>query len=95
MKEELKTGNPLLEMRVEIDALDTLVLEAIAKRVGVVLAVGDYKRQHDLPIIDEKRRDEALARRIELGNTLGLSEAFVRDLYMLIHDYSVGLENER
>jgi chorismate mutase len=83
------------EMRMEIDAIDASILETLAERVKVVLAVGEYKRARHLPILDIRRRNEALAHRIALGRTMGLSEAFVRDLYMLIHDYSVELEDER
>lgn len=45
----------LVAFRRAIDELDQRILELVAERVRVVLRVGEFKRQHGLPIYDPER----------------------------------------
>lgn len=52
----------LAGLRKAIDAVDSRLLELIAERIRLVLAVGAYKAQHDLPIYDPERERQLLER---------------------------------
>jgi chorismate mutase len=55
--------DPELEaLRQTIDEIDGRILELLAARVKVVLAVGDYKRQRGLPVYDPERERGLLDR---------------------------------
>lgn len=49
-------------LRNAIDEIDQRLLALLAERVRVVLAVGDYKREHGLPIYDPERERSMLDR---------------------------------
>jgi chorismate mutase-like protein len=49
-------------LRTAIDEIDQRLLELLAERVQVVMAVGEYKRKHGLPIYDPERERSILDR---------------------------------
>ncbi|HEY5442740.1 MAG TPA: chorismate mutase [Candidatus Saccharimonadales bacterium] len=84
----------LENLRRQIDALDKQLLELLSKRMSIVREVGQYKQQHDLEPLDPERWQTLLAERLELATSLDLSEAFVSELYRLIHEYALAIEAE-
>ena len=52
----------LRELRDAIDQIDRQLVELLAKRLQLVMSVGDYKRAHSLPIYDAERERDLLAR---------------------------------
>jgi chorismate mutase len=54
---------PELEaLRVAIDEVDRQMLDLIAERVRLVLAVGDVKRERNMPVYDPERERRVLDR---------------------------------
>ncbi|HEY8944880.1 MAG TPA: chorismate mutase [Polyangiaceae bacterium] len=49
-------------LRTAIDDIDRRLLALVAERVQIVLAVGEYKRQHGLPVYDPERERSMLDR---------------------------------
>lgn len=87
-------SDSLENIRSQIDALDNQIIELLARRMRHVVEVGQYKRLHDLPALDETRWKQAAEARLEHARTLGLSEEFVVELYELIHKYTVRIEKD-
>jgi len=52
----------LRELRDAIDQIDRELVELLAKRLRLVVSVGEYKRGHSLPIYDAERERDLLAR---------------------------------
>jgi|SRR3954462_5637853 chorismate mutase-like protein len=52
----------LRELRDAIDQIDQEIVGLLAKRLRLVMSVGDYKRNHSLPIYDADRERDLLAR---------------------------------
>jgi chorismate mutase-like protein len=52
----------LRELRDAIDQIDQEIVGLLAKRLRLVMSVGDYKRAHSLPIYDADRERDLLAR---------------------------------
>jgi chorismate mutase len=50
------------KLRRAIDEIDQKILALVAERVQVVLAVGDYKRQRNIPVYDPERERHVLDR---------------------------------
>ena len=46
----------LFNMRQEIDIIDEQIRTLLIKRMEIVLAIGEYKKQHQLPILNEKEK---------------------------------------
>lgn len=51
------------DLRKRIDEIDTDLLRLLELRFQVVREIGDYKKAHNLPILDEKREKEVLTKR--------------------------------
>ena len=58
----MKPAPELEALRRSIDDLDGRILELIAERVRVVLAVGEYKRRNGLAVYDPERERKMLDR---------------------------------
>ena len=58
----MKTAPELEALRRSIDDLDGRILELVAERVKVVLAVGQFKRDNDLAVYDPERERNMLDR---------------------------------
>ena len=82
----------LTELRKEIDAVDEQLLLLISQRVGIVREIGQWKREHDEPVIQAQRYQEVLNHYMELGASKGLSEDLVRAIFEALHKESVRVE---
>jgi chorismate mutase len=82
----------LAQLRQEIDALDTQLLTTLAKRMTVAAAVGNYKKAHNLPPLDQARWQAVLDSRTATGEKLGLPSEFTKTLFELIHTHSLAIQ---
>ena len=78
-------------LRRSIDEIDSRLLALIEERVRLVLAVGDYKRQHDLPIYDPER-ERKLLERLTAEARPPLEQGTVRRIFERLIDESRRLE---
>lgn len=56
------TKPDLEELRRSIDAVDQQILKLLHERVRLVMAVGEYKRERDMPVYDPERERALLER---------------------------------
>ena len=50
----------LKDLRNKIDQIDQELVTLIEQRLEVVKQIGDYKKKHNLPILDQNREQEVL-----------------------------------
>lgn len=89
-----KTGTPEFELqleslRTEIDKLDGELLQILAKRMEIIVEIGEYKRDNNITILQMKRWAGIIRDRLSIGVNLGLDEKFLSDLLKLIHKESI------
>lgn len=94
-----KTGdidfqNKLEKLRTEIDKLDGELLQILAKRLDIIDEIGEYKKEHDITILQMKRWAGILEDRLAIGTHLGLEENFLKQLLLLIHEESIQRQTE-
>lgn len=82
----------LEELRQKIDACDSELLALLAKRMNIVQKIGEYKKQHDLPPLDQTRWQQSRQNRLNQATDLGLSTDLIHDVFELIHLYSLKIE---
>ena len=78
-------GDPLVELRAEISALDRAILEAVNRRLAVVARLKAHKESVGLGFLD-RAREKSLVRALEEANPGPLSAEGLRELYGLILD---------
>jgi chorismate mutase len=82
------------DLRKEIDEIDQQILEILVKRVDVVKQIGELKNEHNMPVVDEERREKVLELITQRAKIFHLSEDFVKKLFKEIHDHAVELQKK-
>ena len=82
----------LLELRSEIDEVDDELWKLIAQRVAIARKIGDYKREHKMPVLQAKRYDEILQRRLEWAKKNGVSIDAVQSILEALHNECVSVQ---
>jgi len=76
------------ELRKEIDGIDTVLVESLAKRRSIVLDLARIKKENGIKIFDPSRERELKERITKRAVDLGLDEDFVLKLYDIILEKS-------
>jgi len=84
----------LSPFREEIDALDTQIVELLARRFAVVRRVAVVKKAEGLPAVLPDRIEAVKQRAAAMGQTKGLDPEFVSNLYQMIIDEACRLEEK-
>lgn len=83
----------LRDLRTEIDELDEELLHLLKKRLIIVDKIGDFKKENDVTVFQLDRWIEILNSRSGLAKELGISEAFVIEVFKSIHKESIRLQS--
>ena len=81
-------------LRARIDVIDDKLLDLLKDRNEVSKAIGEYKRSHNVAIIQAGRWEQLLADMVSRGAQLGISEAAITAIMTAIHDESVRVQNQ-
>ena len=89
IREANTTTESLSELRSQIDKIDDELLELLVRRMRVSRDIGQYKKEHNMPILQAKRYEDLLARRAEQAVQLGMDREFMRSVLQAIHEESI------
>jgi chorismate mutase-like protein len=81
-------------LRNELDKIDNDMLELLSKRFDIVLNIGSFKKENNLPIFQPDREKELLNNKSKLGDEFGLDEKFVKEFFQIIMDESKNKQEE-
>ena len=81
-------------LRAQIDVIDENLLFTLASRMKVSARIGQYKRDHNVAILQAGRWEQLLSDMVTKGAAYGLSEQAVTAIMTAIHDESVRVQNE-
>ena len=76
-------------LRSRIDVIDETLLSALASRMDVSRQIGQYKKEHNIAIIQASRWDSILEKMIAEGAKLGISAECISAVFNAIHDESI------
>ncbi len=74
----------LSDIRVEIDKIDSELIQLLERRMDCAKAVGEYKLAHNIPILDKKRQEEILDKVEQRAEKYGSSLRFLFEDIMQI-----------
>lgn len=94
LRDSKASTEDLRDLRKEIDKLDDSLLEMLGERMRVAAQIGQYKKDHNMTILQTGRFDDILTHRAEQAVELELSEKFVREVMTSIHEESIRRQNE-
>ena len=83
------TTEGILQLRKQIDELDNQLMDLLAKRMRVCREIGQYKREHNMTVLQASRYNEILSKRGAQGALCGMGPEFVASVFESIHEESV------
>lgn len=89
LRESSDTTGSLSALRAQIDRLDDELLGLLARRMQVSRAIGLYKKEHAMPVLQAARYEELLSRRMIQAGELEMDGEFMRTVLQAIHEESV------
>lgn len=89
VRDTTQTTESLTLLRQQIDQIDNELIEALAKRMRVSREIGQYKKEHSMPVLQTNRYDDVLNSRAKSAEEMGMSGEFMKTVYQAIHEESV------
>ena len=83
----------LEEFRQQIDAVDSRLVEDFKERMQISAKIGEYKREHGIPVVDPKRERDVLNKIVKMADEPMLS-SYYRVLYSLLFELSRSYQNK-
>ena len=94
VRDNAQTTENISILRRQIDEVDEQLLSLLAKRMHISQEIGTYKKEHNMPIQQNKRYDEILDKRGKMGQSLDLDPEFISEIMKAIHEESVKVQME-
>lgn len=79
----------LKELRSKIGILDDRLFDLLSERMRISEHVGNYKREHNMTILQQELWAKMIANRLEMSDEMNLSEMFVRKFMDAMHQESI------
>ena len=89
IRENIQSTESLETLRRQIDECDNALLELLSKRMRVCREIGQYKREHNMTVVQTDRYNEILDKRGAQGVLCGMDGEFVKTIFEAIHEESV------
>ena len=79
----------LSALRQQIDRIDNDLIELLNKRMRVSREIGQFKKEHSMPVVQAGRYDDIMQTRRKLAEQMGMSGDFMAAVLTAIHEESV------
>ncbi len=89
VRDDTVTTEDIVQLRHQIDDLDNQLMELLAKRMRVCREIGQYKKEHNMTVLQAARYNEILEKRGAQGALCGMDPEFVAKVFEGIHEESV------
>ncbi len=94
VREETVTTEGISILRRQIDEIDNQLIDLLAKRMRVSREIGQYKKEHNMTVLQAQRYNEILSKRGVQGSLCGMSSEFTTNIFEHIHEESVRQQME-
>ena len=89
IRESVEATESINQLRKQIDELDNHLMDVLTKRMRISREIAEYKKIHNMTVVQTTRYSEILDKRAAQGSLCGMSPEFVRNIYEHIHEESV------
>lgn len=89
IRDDKMTTEGIVALRKQIDELDNQLMELLAKRMRVCREIGQYKKEHNMTVLQTGRYNEILDKRGAQGTLCGMDPNFVKEVFEAVHEESV------
>ena len=88
------TTESITLLRQQIDRIDNELLEVLNKRMIISREIGQYKKEHSIPVVQTGRYGDIMNSRVKAATEMGMSADFMKALLSAIHEESVRIQIE-
>jgi chorismate mutase len=71
----------ILDLRKEINRLNSEIVKKLSERVDVALKIGEVKKKYGLPVVDKKREAKVYSQVQELASELKINPTSVKRVF--------------
>lgn len=89
LRDQSTSTESLALLRQQIDRIDDDLIELLDKRMHVAREIGQYKKEHSMPVIQAGRYSDLMQRRVKAAESLGMAPEFMKSVLAAIHEESV------
>jgi 3-deoxy-D-arabino-heptulosonate 7-phosphate (DAHP) synthase len=89
IRDTKQTTESLVELRQQIDQIDDELLSILARRMRISQEIGQYKKEHNMPVLQTNRYDQILDKRIREAEKMGIGTGFMKQVLEAIHEESI------
>lgn len=94
VRDSQEATESLNALRKQIDELDNTLMNLLTKRMRISREIAEYKKQHNMRVVQTGRYNEILDKRGAQGTLCGMDTDFVKKVYEAIHEESVRQQME-
>ncbi len=88
-KENPSVISGLVTLRGELDDIDDELLQLLTRRMNVSAQIGQYKKRHNMTVVQMDRWKKSLADHLVMADKLGLDAEMVTAVFETIHQASI------
>lgn len=89
IRDTTSTTESIQSLRHQIDELDNDIIEQLAKRMRISREIAQYKKEHNMTVVQSARYNEVIDKRGAQGVLCGMGADFMRTVFEAIHEESV------
>ena len=89
IRDETVSTEGIHELRNQIDQLDNQLMDILSKRMRVCREIGQYKKEHNMTVLQTSRYNEILDKRGAQGSLCGMDPNFIKTVFEQVHEESV------
>jgi len=89
IRETKQTTENLMQLRQQIDEIDNELLAILSKRMRISREIGQYKKEHNMPVLQTSRYDEILGNRSSQAEKMDIGTSFMKTVLEAIHEESI------
>ena len=94
IRDEKVTTEGITQLRHQIDEFDNQLMDILSKRMRVCREIGQYKKEHNMTVLQTARYNEILDKRGAQGTLCGMDPEFVKTIFEAVHEESVRQQME-
>ncbi len=94
VRDNVDLTESLSSLRKQIDQMDDQLMDLLTKRMRISREIAQYKKEHNMGVVQTGRYSEILDKRGAQGSLCGMDTQFVKKVYEAIHEESVRQQME-
>ena len=89
LRQTKQSTENLALLRQHIDECDNELLEVLSRRMAIAREIGQYKKEHNMQVVQAQRYSTMMSQRHNQAEELGMSGDFIETVMQAVHEESV------